>query len=89
MKKTLLYGQVGGSLNAFIGDVHRMGIAFDGRAFLAAGCFSRDGEANRSTGTNLTRQVERSLHTTTRENRTPHNYSVETNHKVREVACQN
>ncbi len=50
MKKTLLYGQVGGSLSAFIGDVHRMGIAFDGRAFLAAGCFSRDGEANRSTG---------------------------------------
>ena len=50
MKKTLLYGQVGGSLNAFIGDVHRMGIAFDGRAVLAAGCFSRDGNANRECG---------------------------------------
>ena len=50
MKKTLLYGQVGGSLNAFIGDVHRVGIAFDGRAFLAAGCFSRDAEANHACG---------------------------------------
>ena len=50
MKKKLLYGQVGGSLNAFIGGVHRVGIAFDGRAQLAAGCFSRDPEANRETG---------------------------------------
>ena len=47
MKKTLTYGQVGGSLHAFIGDVHRTGIAYDGRAFLAAGCFSRDEEKNR------------------------------------------
>ena len=50
MKKKLLYGQVGGSLNAFIGGVHRVGIAFDGRAYLAAGCFSRDPAANRETG---------------------------------------
>ena len=50
MKKTLRYGQVGGSLNAFIWDVHRVGIAFDGRADLAAGCFSRDPEANRAAG---------------------------------------
>ncbi|MBR4185944.1 MAG: Gfo/Idh/MocA family oxidoreductase [Clostridia bacterium] len=50
MKKTLRYGQVGGSLGAFIGGVHRIGIAFDGRAALTAGCFSRKEEANRETG---------------------------------------
>ena len=50
MKKTLLYGQVGGSLGAFIGGVHRIGIAFDGKADLTAGCFSRDPAANRETG---------------------------------------
>ena len=50
MKKTLSYGQVGGSLHAFIGDVHRVGIAYDGRAFLAAGCFSRDEALNRECG---------------------------------------
>ena len=50
MKTTLQYGQVGGSLDAFIGGVHRMGIAFSGRAKLAAGCFSRREEANRECG---------------------------------------
>ena len=50
MKKKLLYGQVGGSLGAFIGGVHRVGASFDGYARLAAGCFSRDPEANRETG---------------------------------------
>jgi len=38
--KKLKYGQIGGTLNAFIGDVHRRAIAFDGLAELAAGCFS-------------------------------------------------
>ncbi len=50
MKKTLRYGQVGGSLGAFIGGVHRIGIAFDGRAVLTAGCFSRDPAVNRESG---------------------------------------
>ena len=50
MKTTLRYGQVGGSLNAFIGGVHRIGAAFDGRAFLTAGCFSSDAERNRRCG---------------------------------------
>ena len=51
MKKTnVTYGMVGGGLNAFIGAVHRQGIAFDPRAAIAAGCFSRDGEINRETG---------------------------------------
>lgn len=50
MKKTLNYGMVGGSLNAFIGGVHRVGVAFDGRAFLTAGCFSTNEEKNKECG---------------------------------------
>ncbi len=50
MKKTLTYGQVGGSLHAFIGGVHRTAIAFSGKAFLAAGCFSQNAEKNAETG---------------------------------------
>ena len=46
MKKTLSYGMVGGSLTAFIGGVHRVGVDFDGRAFLKAGCFSQNAEKN-------------------------------------------
>ena len=47
MKKTLSYGMVGGSLSAFIGGVHRIGVDFDGRAFLKAGCFSQNAEKNK------------------------------------------
>jgi predicted dehydrogenase len=36
------YGMVGGGKGAFIGDVHLKAASFDGRARLAAGCFSRD-----------------------------------------------
>ena len=50
MNKTLNYGMVGGSLNAFIGGVHRVGVAFDGRAFLTAGCFSTNEEKNKECG---------------------------------------
>jgi len=47
----LLYGQVGGRLDAFIGDVHRKAIAIDGMAVLAAGCFSSsNAAANAQTG---------------------------------------
>ena len=46
MKETLNYGMVGGSLTAFIGGVHRVGVDFDGRAFLKAGCFSQNQEKN-------------------------------------------
>lgn len=45
-RKTLSYGMVGGSLEAFIGGVHRIGVNFDGRAFLAAGCFSTNEKKN-------------------------------------------
>ena len=40
----LRYGMVGGGQGAFIGDVHRKAIALDGKAWLAAGCFSRSYE---------------------------------------------
>ncbi|MCL2487773.1 MAG: Gfo/Idh/MocA family oxidoreductase [Oscillospiraceae bacterium] len=53
MKTSLSYGMVGGSLNAFIGGVHREAIAFDRRAGLAAGCFSRDAEQNAAAGAYL------------------------------------
>ena len=46
----LTYGMVGGHNRAFIGDVHRKAISLDGRAVLAAGCFSTNPEANRETG---------------------------------------
>lgn len=41
MGKVLTYGMVGGALDAFIGDAHRRAINIDGKARLAAGCFSR------------------------------------------------
>ncbi len=50
MRKTINYGMIGGSLNAFIGGVHRIGVAFDGRAFLKAGCFSPVPEENIEAG---------------------------------------
>lgn len=50
MKKTLNYGMVGGDRNAFIGGVHRTAISFDGRAFLKAGCFNPDWDANKECG---------------------------------------
>ena len=49
MAKQVRYGMVGGSLNAFIGEVHRKAINFDPRAELVAGCFSRNKEVNAET----------------------------------------
>jgi predicted dehydrogenase len=37
----ITYGMVGGGGGSFIGDVHRKAISLDGKAILAAGCFSR------------------------------------------------
>lgn len=45
------YGMVGGSEGAFIGAVHRIANRFDERSRLVAGCFSRDEEKNRASGT--------------------------------------
>ena len=47
MRTNLTYGMVGAALDSFIGAVHRVGAGFDGIAFLAAGCFSRNPEKNR------------------------------------------
>ena len=48
MSRQIRYGMVGGSLNAFIGQVHREALALDLRVELAAGCFSRDAALNRA-----------------------------------------
>jgi len=50
MRKHLNYGMVGGSLEAFIGGVHRVGIQFDGQTFLKAGCFSTNQTKNQECG---------------------------------------
>ena len=51
MKRTKLrYGQVGGSIGAFIGGVHRRAIAIEETAELVAGCFDNRWENNKETG---------------------------------------
>jgi predicted dehydrogenase len=49
----LTYAMVGGGKGAFIGDVHRKAIAMDGKASLAAGCFSQTIENTLETGASL------------------------------------
>ncbi len=51
-KEVIRYGMVGGDLEAFIGNVHRMAIAFEANTRLVAGSFSRDAEKNQKTGAN-------------------------------------
>jgi len=46
----LKYAMAGGGKGAFIGDVHRKSIAMDGKAELAAGCFSQSYENTLVTG---------------------------------------
>lgn len=46
MAKEVKFGMVGGSINAFIGEVHRKAIQFDTRAQLVAGCFSNIPQEN-------------------------------------------
>ncbi len=50
---TIRYGMVGGGPGAFIGAVHRMAAALDGRYRLVAGAFSADAEKARRTGDEL------------------------------------
>ncbi len=60
MKRDCLnYGMVGGSLNAFIGGVHRTAIDFDAKAVLRAGCFSTNEELNGETGQSLGLDADR------------------------------
>ena len=55
----LRFGMVGGGRGSFIGDVHRKAISLDSSALLEAGCFSRDWENNKATGTALGLSPER------------------------------
>ena len=50
MAKKIRYGMVGGSMQAFIGEVHRKAINFDPRVELVAGCFSTRESLNKETG---------------------------------------
>jgi predicted dehydrogenase len=46
-------GMVGGGRGAFIGSVHRMAAALDGKIELVAGCLSADPEKSRASGADL------------------------------------
>jgi predicted dehydrogenase len=51
--RKLRMGMIGGGRGAFIGSVHRMAAALDGRIELAAGAFSSDPERSRLSGADL------------------------------------
>jgi len=53
LNRKLRYGMIGGGHGAFIGAVHRMAAALDGKIELAAGCFSADPEKSRASGADL------------------------------------
>ncbi|MEL7497953.1 MAG: Gfo/Idh/MocA family oxidoreductase [Planctomycetota bacterium] len=53
MKRKLRMGMVGGGRGAFIGSVHRMAAALDGKIELVAGAFSSDPEKSKLSGEDL------------------------------------
>lgn len=53
LKRKLRMGMVGGGRGAFIGAVHRMAAALDGKIELVAGCFSSDSDKSRASGEDL------------------------------------
>lgn len=53
LNRKLRMGMVGGGRGAFIGAVHRMAAALDGKIELIAGCFSGDAEKSRLSGADL------------------------------------
>ena len=53
LKRKLRMGMVGGGRGAFIGAVHRMAAAMDGKIDLVAGAFSADAEKSRLSGEDL------------------------------------
>ena len=55
----LRFGMVGGGPGSFIGSVHRKAAVFDKKAYLAAGCFSRNYENTKKTGKSLGLSEER------------------------------
>src|SRR6187549_2794605 len=50
MKRKLRMGMVGGSLDAFIGSVHRKAANLDGEIELVCGAFSSNPEKSKATG---------------------------------------
>ncbi|WP_020680749.1 Gfo/Idh/MocA family protein [Marinobacterium rhizophilum] len=50
MTDTIRWGMVGGGINGFIGEVHRLAARLDGGFNLVAGCFSSSAERNRHSG---------------------------------------
>lgn len=59
MAKKLRMGMVGGSLDAFIGEVHRKAAALDGQFELVCGAFSSQPEKSKETGAALGLNPER------------------------------
>ena len=59
MNRKLRMGQVGGSLDAFIGAVHRRAAIFDHEIELVAGCFSSSPEKSKATGESLYLDTDR------------------------------
>ncbi len=53
MRRKLRFGMIGGGRGAFIGGVHRIAAAMDGRAELVAGAFSSDAARSRASGNDL------------------------------------
>lgn len=53
LHRKLRFGMVGGGRDAFIGGVHRIAASMDGRAELAAGCFSSKPEKSKLSGRDL------------------------------------
>lgn len=50
MTATIRWGMIGGGINGFIGEVHRLAARLDGGFSLQAGCFSSNAERNRDSG---------------------------------------
>ena len=59
VKRKLRMGMVGGGRGAFIGSVHRMAAALDGRIELVAGAFSSDAEKSQASGEDLFLEANR------------------------------
>ncbi len=53
LKKKIRMGMVGGGQGAFIGSVHRIAAALDGRVELVCGAFSSDAERSKASGREL------------------------------------
>lgn len=53
LNRRLRYGMVGGGRGAFIGAVHRIAAAMDGRLELVCGCFSSTAEKSKASGADL------------------------------------